>query len=509
VKRGAAISLLFNIKNVGMANSETVIINFPGGIISPGHLHEVMEVAVKAMVSHVRFGNRQQMFLDIPTKCFQSFQHDCFEKEIVFTTAEDVAPNIVSSYPAEGIFIADSWLDQGVYKDVFDMFDYPPSLKINICDSDQTFVPFFTGNINWIASKHQHFWHLYIRFPKSNQLYCCPDLIYTNDIVYVSKAIEEILKEHPLMFYTDGNTLYQRVKSTIHPICKPVEQPLRLSEFHLPYYEGFNKHGNNYWLGIYRRNELFPVAFLKDLARVCLETKVGELYSTPWKSLIVKGITTAHRNVWDQLLGKYRINVRHAANELNWQVEDNNEDGLILKRHVIRYFDKEDVRTYGLCFAVKTKSSSGIFGSVIIRKQSKDNSNRLKSLERYEILYTPGFNPNSPDYILFRNNVEKEHLGVYLVSLCKMFYESKSVDILAEVIKPIAAPIKQQAVHQLLHQCKHCLSIYDEATGDPEANIAAGTTFDELPVDYACPLCEAPKSNYEVVFEGSVVVSGK
>jgi hypothetical protein len=236
-----------------MANAGTVIINFPGGIISPGYLYEVMNIAALAQVSHVRFGHRQQMFLEVPLKHFQTFQEECNDKEIVFTR-EEIAPNIVSSYPAEGIFITDSWLSEGVYKDILDMFDYAPRLKVNICDADQTFVPFFTGNINWIASKQQHFWYLYIRFPKTNKLFRCPDLIYTNDIVYVSKAIEEIMMRLPEMFYkninADGNILYQQLKNTIRPISKHLEEELELPKFHLPYYEGFNKLGIIYWVGI-------------------------------------------------------------------------------------------------------------------------------------------------------------------------------------------------------------------------------------------------------------------
>jgi len=48
--------------------------------------------------------------------------------------------------------------------------------------------------------------------------------------------------------------------------------------------------------------------------------------------LIIKGIENKHRNLWDKLLGKYGINVRHAANELNWQVEDLSPEGLSLKK---------------------------------------------------------------------------------------------------------------------------------------------------------------------------------
>jgi hypothetical protein len=118
--------------------------------------------------------------------------------------------------------------------------------------------------------------------------------------------------------------------------------------------------------------------------------------------------------------------VRHAANELNWQVGDTGEEGLILKRHIVRYFDKEDVRTYGLSFAVQIYASSSMFGSVIIRKQQNKNPHKLKSLERFDILYNPDFNPNSGELIMYRDGVEKDHIGTYLVSLCKLFYEQES-----------------------------------------------------------------------------------
>lgn len=234
-----------------------------------------------------------------------------------------------------------------------------------------------------------------------------------------------------------------------------------------------------------------------------LDTKIGELYATTWKSLIIKGIADEDRKQWDYLLGKYRINVRHAANELNWRVEDNNEDGLVLKRHIIRYFDKEDVRTYGLCFSIETRQRPGVFGSVIIRRQMKNDQSRLKSFDRYTLLYTADFNPNSTDYILFRDNVEKEHLGPYIVSLCKMFYERKNEHReLIEVVKPPMVTEHQKPLEKLMYQCKHCLTAYIVAVGDPENGIAAGTAFADLPVTYSCNVCQAPKAEFVEVYEG-------
>ena len=480
---------------------ETIVFNFKGGIISPGYLHDILDIVQQMQVSQVRFGSRQQLFAEVPVKLLTEFTQACHQKNMNFSLEENSHQNIISSYAATSIFINESWLSEGVYKDIFDQFDFVSKLKLNICDRDQTFVPFFTGHINWIASDQSHFWYLYIRLPKTNKLFCYPELVYTNDLVYVTKALEKLLLEKTALFYEDltryGQFLHQIIKSSVHPITKSIEKELDLPLFHLPYYEGFNKHGNAWWLGIYRRNELFSVSFLKDICRLCLETKIGELYATPWKSIIIKGIATDDPNRWDFLLGKYRINVRHAANELNWQVEDNNEDGLVLKRHVIRYFDKEDVRTYGLCFAVKTQSNSGIFGSVIIRRQGI-KSNKLKSQERYQLLYTPGFNPNSSEYILFRDQVEKEHLGTYLVWLCKLFYESK-----AEVIVAIEPEIIRTNVHHetpgVLYQCKHCLTVYDPLVGDPTNGVPTGTDFNDLPANYECPLCESTLEDFKMI----------
>jgi rubredoxin len=478
---------------------QTVQINFTGGIVSPGYLKTILEVAAAAKVTHTRFGLRQQLILDIPVKHFGSFEAECQNRNIIFYKKKNVLPNIVSSYPAAGIFTTDTWLREGVYKDIFNLFDYTPTLKINICDSTQTLVPLFTGHINWISATAQHFWHVYFRFPKTQILYCIPELIYTNDIAAVSKELEQLLLQSTT---TSGITIFKRLKQVISYISKPTEKEVTTPPFSLPYYEGFNKYDAHYWLGIYRRNETFPLSFLLDVCAVCAQTKIGQLYTTPWKSLIIKGIEATHRSLWDYVLGKYRINVRHAANELAWQLEDNDEEGLQLKRQIIRYFDKEDVRTYGLCFAVQTHPYSGMFGSVLIKKQVVKNLDKLKALERFEIRYSQSFNPNTFTFVSFRQNVAKEHLGIYLVALCKLFYEQQSHQhtALSKALTGIdAAPELPMA--RIIHQCKHCLTTYYATLGDPENGIAVTTPFEDLPDNYCCPLCDAGKEAFIAIDE--------
>ena len=482
--------------------TQSVTINFTGGIVSPGYLKEILEVAQEARVSHVRFGLRQQLIMDVPALFYDVFKTACTEKGIIACRQKEALPNIVSSYPAADIFTTDSWMREGVYKDIFDSFHYTPQLKINICDSRQSFVSFSTGHINWVSSPSQHFWHLYIRFPKGSKTYRWKEQVYTNDIPALSQAIEkEILANKDL--YTDngkadGDALFRRIKSSTNYIAKEGAAEA-FPDFSLPYYEGFNKVNNQLWLGIYRRDELFPVPFLIDVCHLCMQTRIGQLYTTPWKSIIIKNIDSTHRRLWDIVLGRYRINVRHAANELAWQVEDYTDKGLQLKGQIIRYFDKKDVRTYGLCFAIQMKPCSSLFGSVVIRKQQTKNPHRLKALERYDILYKKDFNPNAEELILFRDAVQKDHIGTYLVSLCKDYYEQKSSSTILE--DAVTAPESVTKKPHIIYQCRHCQTVYVPAIGDEAQGIAPGTGFETLPLYYSCPLCEAPKEAFVEVEE--------
>lgn len=44
--------------------------------------------------------------------------------------------------------------------------------------------------------------------------------------------------------------------------------------------------------------------------------------------------------------------------------------------------------------------------------------------------------------------------------------------------------------------CNVCGYVYDEALGDPDNGIDAGTAFDALPDDFACPLCGVGKEDF-------------
>jgi hydroxylamine reductase len=49
------------------------------------------------------------------------------------------------------------------------------------------------------------------------------------------------------------------------------------------------------------------------------------------------------------------------------------------------------------------------------------------------------------------------------------------------------------------YKCSVCEYVYDEAKGDPEHGIKAGTAFSELPQDWVCPVCGVAKDFFEAV----------
>lgn len=47
------------------------------------------------------------------------------------------------------------------------------------------------------------------------------------------------------------------------------------------------------------------------------------------------------------------------------------------------------------------------------------------------------------------------------------------------------------------YQCDVCGYVYDEAVGEQENGIAPGTTWEDLPGDYICPVCQMGKEFFK------------
>jgi rubredoxin len=486
-----------------MKSVSTIKINFRGGIISPGDLFNILVAARRLGVLFVRFGLRQQLLFDIAAEDVKRLSDELTLLGFTFEVNADNYPNIVSSYAAAEIFITHTWLGEGVYKDILDLVDYQPKLKINISDSNQSFTPLLTGNINWVASPAaQHFWHLFIRFPKTNVIYEWADIVYTNDIARMSKDIEAVILDPDKSFYDNedasGDALYALISAGNY-ITKPAETKLKLPDFNLPYYEGLNRYFDKSWLGIYRRDELFSTEFLKELCSLCLQTKVGQLCSTPWKSIVIKGIEEKDRIKWNRLLAKHQVNVRHAANELNFQVEDNSAKGLALKNYIVKKLNADDVRTFGVCFGIKCRQKSEVFSTILVKRRPLFRIGGMGFFHFYDVLCAKNFNPNERTGFVFSSFNTKSMLPEQLRRAVIAFYNYQAKQPKQPKVKPKTIIQVTPEKKEFVQQCPQCKTVYDEAVGDPENGIAPGVLFEQLPSAYCCPLCEAPVSDYQKV----------
>ncbi len=444
---------------------EVVKINCHGGIVSLDKLGKILDILSKLNISRLRFGLRQNIFLEIPSDLIDLFEKEMKKSEVDYQFDLDAKPNIMSSFQAETIFNTNSWLTGQTFKNALNQLDFSPSLKINITDNIQPLTPLFTGNINWVASeKNVNFWHLFIRFPKSNTILKWKDLINSNQLISFSKKIESLL----LKYKGDHDypeDIEQKLVSEFNDgefATLIDDEELAFPEYNLPYYEGLNKYGEFYWMGIYRRNEWFEIEFLQDLYNLCKETDIDEdICITPWKSLIVKRIAEVDIPKWIHILNFHHINVRHALNELNFQVEDNVHSSVKLKRFIVKHLDLEDIRTSGIVFGIKSKPKTEVFSNILIRKRHQFRIGRFGLLPVYDIMLSKDFNPHERTGLEYRKSLPKYLLPDEL-NRCIISYYRNSLKMNApNNEEPIMQSIAYESESNI-YQCQVCKTRFEE-----------------------------------------------
>lgn len=465
--------------------SELVRVFVKGGIISPSDLLKTVIAAEKLGAQFMQFGSRQDVMFAVKEK----------NKEVLDSTFEEINSvyeintfhyqNISSSYAALDLLPSKKWLASHIYHYILDDFDYCPKLRINIVDPSQSLVPFFTGNINFLASDHENFWYLYLRFNStSDNPKKIPFLVYGEDIKKIARAIENLeVEKNGIPFNTIVDELLKLELKT-----RPITDELVFPDANFPYYEGLNRLADGkYWLGIYWRNNKVKLKILKEICQRCLQTETGKICLTPWKSFVVRGIFEKDRTGWEKLLGELGMNLRHSALELNWHLPALDAQALELKNYLVRAMDVQDISTYGLTFTIKTNDDITPFTSIVIEKETEK--------EAYNILYSKDFNPNLSAYNYYAQGVMKEVIAPLLIELSRLYYER------LEEEKNPQAPLVAAEEKEIkdIFQCQKCLTIYDEEYGDSNFGIEKGTPFKELPEEYECSVCGSAKQEFMLI----------
>lgn len=483
------MNLAHNKEVSRLEKSELIRAFVRGGFLSPAALLKIMELSKSLGNKHVLFGSRQDIMFpwnnaseDQLTAVFNAIK---IEHELSGDIS--VHQNIVTSYVAVNVVETTSWVKEDTYNVLMDAFEFTPRLKVNIVDPMQRIVPLFSGQLNFVASREENYWYLYIRDPrKGNVLECWPRLVFGQDIPKISRELESLFLE--FRPFTTEELYLMLLNNYVRITYKPITEKLKLQDTAFPIYEGLNAMLNNqYWLGLYWRNNEYDIEFMSAACKLCQETNISKINIIPWKAFIIKGIKSSDRLRWQKVMGKFGINERHSSLELNWHLPVIDAEALELKRFLVRELDQQDISIHGLTFTIKTQRDMFLFTSVVIEKN-------LSGYGGYNILYAKKFNPNTVTYLTYATNVRKEVIPSLLVELSKLYFRQ---------LNPEKEPSKEIREEPLanknalpVYQCTTCLTVYDPRYGDELAGIPPGVSFEALPENYRCHVCDTQKKYF-------------
>lgn len=468
---------------------QTLRIFTNGGIVSPEELKKIIQVARQAGCAYIIPGFRQEMYLQVEKNRLAKAEGELDTHAIKYAATEKTFQNIVTSFAALHILPTTAWLLEDTYLDILDSFSYQPRLKINIVDPLQNLVPLFTGELNFIASSYPRYWYLNIHLAKFGKKQVWPLLIDGDDIAGLAQLIEEVYVKKSILTLQE---LFEQVNEKFTGRSRAIDQELQLPEHRFPHIEGLHKTGPFYWLGIYRRKHTFSLDFLEALQQVCVQTKIGKICLTPHKSLLIKDIREEERLQWEKLLGIYGVNIGHSALEMNWQLPDLDTQSLELKNFLVKELEDNEISTASMSFAIQIPSEEVAACVRIEQKIITENGHKTHT---YTVLHTADFSIYHSTWQIFAEHVYPQQLTNILAKLCQVYYQKLGAS--ANNIEPEETLILPQ-IHKL-YQCMDCLTVYDPIYGDKVSNKIIKIPFPELPEEYTCSTCDAPKTNFVLV----------
>lgn len=442
-----------------------------GGVITPDELQRLAMLAKKWALGKIEVGFRQDLLVPCTDSQRSLLRSQLMSEGFGVEEAAAVHPNIVSSLVSQNIFPQLSWLRSGDYLDILDEFTFRPRLKINLIDPTQELIRPLTGELNFIASPTPSFWYLVINLSELGGIHVWPKLIDGEQIAAWVQHIEKIWLKNPPP-NCSFEELYGTVSKAFTGRTRPIQKELKLTPKPYPHHEGIYRYDDRYWMGLYQRDNEFDTTFLEALCQLCIDTKIGRLYPTPFKTFIVRDIPKETIYQWEKLLGIWGIHTHYSSLELNWQLPDADASALRLKTELVEAFERLRIRTSSLSFGIGHRNAETT-STIVIEPLSID-------YQRFRVVHSPDFYIGNTEWEVFAGDVARKNLPEILRRLTLKYYEQLSTDKKASITRKTSG-IKP-APTQSVMQCKHCQTVADVPL--------------PLPSSYLCSLCDAPVADF-------------
>lgn len=438
----------------------------PGGLVTPDQLRQIAALARQYALGKIEFGFRQDILINCTDNQLIELKNQIVMAGFQAEAEVPIHPNIVSSVVAQNIFPQLSWLRSGDYLDIIDAFEFQPRFKINLVDPSQELIRPLTAELNFIASPTPSFWYLVVNFGRMSSPHIWPHLLDSEQIANWVEAIEQSSDN------LDFDALYRSVTARFGGRTRPITQELQLTPKPYPHHEGIYRYNDRYWIGLYQRDNQFEASFLDALSELCIETKIGRLYPTPFKTLIVKDIEKEFIFKWEKLLGQWGIHTHHSSLELNWQLPDADVAAWQLKTELVEAFEQIRIRTSSLSFSIG-KRSSETTSTIVIEPLTAQ-------YEAFTIVYSPDFYIGNTAWETFATDIPRKYLPEALRRLTMKYYEQLDTNK-KTILSRKAAETKTPTTNKVM-QCHCCLTVADIPL--------------PLPATYLCPTCDATVENF-------------
>ncbi|MEN9444787.1 MAG: hypothetical protein RIS47_1677 [Bacteroidota bacterium] len=469
----------------------------PGGRLATDSLSHLLETCRLAQVSHFQFGRRQEIILCLPEKQLPYLIQNLGEFDYDTGPHGSYAKhNVITSALAENLCSSNYWIRGGIFLDILDTINWTPSIRVNITDLKQDLVYSFTGDINLIPSDERNFWHIYLRNRIGGDLFYLPSVIHSDDIHRLVRSYEEIHKDTHISLEAKISHLEEVLADRLQAIS--IAPHIKVAEFFN--YEGIHPYaeGKN-WIGLYKRETRFSLQDLAAIVSLCRQHQIGHIYTTPWKTILIKEITDAQLTDWKLLLAQSDLNIGQSYAELNWQINDFDDEAQHLKAFLRRELVAHDISSNGVIIGINNNKNYS-FSHVIIEKNTFPVRIGTEELASYTIYIRKDFNPTFNEFEVFRKWIVKSSLINILKQVFTLYYEKAYREYATFTAQPMNTGKQRQNADSptdaTIHQCPHCQTRYLSEIGDSSQEIPAGTPFAQLPYYYRCPICDTEKFEF-------------
>jgi rubredoxin len=354
-----------------------------------------------------------------------------------------------------------SWLTTGVWMDLLAQVAPPTTLDVQLIHGTARWQFSRWGHLRLTAQKAAHQWAVQFRRPGTTRIQQPVEpLLDTGSLPEFVSRMEE-------SWIGGQDVLWRGLAPGVESVPDDAVPSRALEGFH-------QQTGSSFSFGFWSPNARFKIEHLRDLAWMAGDSGASRIWLTPGRVLLFQGIPQVRESEWTRWAGEKRLPARHGDLDHAVRAAGAGAAAQGARREVLAYLTAENLLPAG--------------DSLLVASETLNRGDGACAVPFPVVIQTAGS-------WLYRTGdglrSGEGTLEAVLAALGRPLFET-------EVVSGEPSPI----VFPGTHRCRSCLTWYEPRWGDPQASVASGTLFDQLPAGWVCPVCGGPRSGYEAIKSG-------